>query len=57
MIAMMNFAALTVVTIFAAVVAVGFNSLMLRAAFVLMRPARRMPARTELARGTAELAQ
>ncbi len=55
MIAMMNFVTLTVVTIFAAAVAVGFNSLLLRAAFVLMRPAsaRLMPARTELARAYA----
>ena len=59
MIAMLQFATLVITTIFAAAAAVGLHWLFLRAAFLMMRPAtaRRMPVRTELARGTAQLAR
>ncbi len=59
MIAMLQFATLVITTIFAAAVAAGLNWLCLEAAFRMMRPAtaRRIPARTELVRGTAQLAR
>jgi len=59
MIAMLQFATLVIATIFAAAAAVGLHWLFLRAAFLMMRPAtaRRIRVRTELARGTAQLAR
>jgi hypothetical protein len=59
MIAMLHFATLVIATMFAAAAAVGFHWLLLRAAFLMMRPAtaRRIPGRTALVRGTAELAR
>ncbi len=59
MIAMMEFATLVITTMFAAAAAVGLNWLFLQAAFLMMRPAtaQRIPLRTELARGTAQLAR
>jgi hypothetical protein len=59
MIAMLHFATLVVTTMFAAAAAVAFHWLLLRAAFLMMRPAtaRRIAPRTELVRGTAELAR
>jgi hypothetical protein len=59
MIAMLHFATLVVTTIFAAAAAVALNSMLLKAMFVLMRPAtaRRVAARTPLVRGTAQLAR
>ena len=58
-IAMLQFATLVLTTLLAATVAAGLNWLCLEAAFRMMRPAtaRRIPARTELARGTAQLAR
>lgn len=57
MIAMLNFATLVIATMFAAAVALALDWVLLRAAFALMQPAtaRRSPARTDLARGTARL--
>ena len=59
MIAMLQFATLVITTMFAAAAAAaaGLHWLCLEAVFLLMRPAtaRRIPARTELARGTARL--
>ena len=59
MIAMLNFATLVIATMLAAAAAVAFEWLLLRAAFLMMRPAtaRRISVRAELARGTAELAR
>ncbi len=67
MIAMLQFAALVITTIFAVAAAAGLHWLCLKAAFLMMRPAtaRRIafertqgkPVRTELARGTAQLAR
>ena len=59
MISMLQFATLVITTMFAVAVAAGLNWLCLEAAFRMMRPAtaRRVPARTELARGTAQLAR
>jgi hypothetical protein len=59
MIAMLHFATLVITTLFAAAAAVAFNALLLRAMFVLMRPAtaRRVNGPTQLARGTAQLAR
>ena len=59
MIAMLQFATLVITTMVAVAVAAGLHWVFLRAAFLLMRPAtaRRIPARTELARGTAQLAR
>jgi hypothetical protein len=59
MIAMLHFATLVITTIFAVAAAAGLNWLCLELAFRIMRPAtaRRIPARTELARGTAQLAR
>jgi hypothetical protein len=55
--AMLQFATLVITTMFAAAAAAGLHWLCLEAAFLMMRPAtaRRIPARTELARGTAQL--
>ncbi|HXC87788.1 MAG TPA: hypothetical protein VNU23_08375 [Candidatus Cybelea sp.] len=59
MIAMLNFLALAFTTLFSAAAAVAFDWLLLRAMFVLMRPAtaRRVNAPTHLLRGTAQLAR
>jgi hypothetical protein len=59
MIAMLHFTTLVVVTLFAAAVAMAFNGLLLRAMFVLMRPAtaQRVNAPTRLVRGTSQLAR
>ncbi len=59
MIAMLQFATLVITTMFAAAVAVALHWLFLKAAFLMMRPAtaRRVPGRTELVRGTAQLAR
>jgi hypothetical protein len=59
MIAVLNFATLTIATVFAAAAAAGLNWLCLHAAFVLMQPAtaRRIAPRPELAHGTAQLAR
>jgi hypothetical protein len=59
MIAMLQFATLVITTMFAAAAAVGLHWLLLRAAFLMMRPAtaRRISVRPELARGTAHLAR
>ncbi len=59
MIAMLHFATLVVTTIFAAAAAVAFDWLLLRAMFVLMRPAtaQRAATPTHLVRGTAQLAR
>ncbi len=59
MIAMLHFAVLAITTMFAAATAAAFHWLLLQAAFSMMRPAtaRRIPARPELARGTAQLAR
>ncbi len=59
MIAMLNFATLVFTTLFAAAAAVAFHWMLLRAMFVLMRPAtaRRVNAPTPLVRGAVELAR
>lgn len=59
MIAMVQFATLVITTMFAVAAAVALHWLLLRAAFLMMRPAtaRRIPVRTELVRGTAQLAR
>ncbi len=59
MIAMLHFATLVLTTLLAAAAAVVINGLLLRAMFVLMRPAtaRRVNSRTQLATGTAQLAR
>jgi hypothetical protein len=59
MIAMLNLLALVFTTLFAAAAAVAFDWLLLRAMFVLMRPAtaRRLHAPTHLVRGPAPLAR
>ncbi len=59
MIPMLQIATLVITTMFAAVAAAALHWLCLEAAFRMMRPAtaRRIPARTELARGTAQLAR
>ena len=57
--AMLQFTTLVSTTMFAAALAAGLNWLCLEAAFRMMRhaTARRIPARTELVRGTAQLAR
>jgi hypothetical protein len=57
MIAMLELTILALITIFAVAAAAGLHWLCLEAAFLMMRPAtaRRIPARTELARGTTQL--
>ena len=65
MIAMLNFTAIVVTTIFAAAAAVAMDWLLLRVAFRLMRPAtagvagqvHKAKLRVELAEGTRELAR
>ncbi len=59
MIATLELTILAVVTIFAVAVAAGLHWLCLGAAFRMMRPAtaRKIPVRTELARGTEQLAR
>ena len=59
MIAALQFATLVIATLLAAAAAVAFHWLLLRATFLLMRPAtaRRIAPRTELARGTVALAR
>ncbi len=59
MIATLHFATLVVTTLFAAAAAMGLHWLLLRAMFVLMRPAtaRRVNVPAQLARGTAQLAR
>ena len=59
MIAMLHFATLVATTLFAAAAAVALDWLLLRAMFVLMRPAtaRRVNAPSQLVRGTAQLAR
>jgi hypothetical protein len=59
MIAMLQFATLVITTMFAVAAAAGLHWLLLKAAFLMMRPAtaRRIPVRTELVRGTAQLAR
>ena len=59
MIAMLQFATFVITTTFAVAVAAGLHWVCLKAAFLMMRPAtaRRIPARSELARGTAQLAR
>ena len=57
MIAMLHFATLVLTTLFAAAAAVALHWMLLRAMFVLMRPAtaRRRTVPTQLVRGTAQL--
>ena len=57
--AMLQFATLVITTMFAAAAAAGLLWLFLKAAFLMMRPAtaQGIPARTELVRGTAQLAR
>ena len=59
MITMLNFAVLAIATLFAVAAAAALSWIFLRVAFVLMQPAtaRRIPPRTDLARGTAQLAR
>jgi hypothetical protein len=59
MITVLNFAVLAIATMFAAAAAAALSWLFLQIAFVSMRPAtaRRVAGRTELARGTAQLAR
>ncbi len=59
MITMLNFAVLAIATMFAVAAAAALSWMFLQIAFVLMQPAtaRRVPPRTELARGTAQLAR
>ena len=59
MIAMLNFAALVITTVFAVIAAVAIDWMLLRAMFVLMHPAtaRRRTLPASLARGTAQLAR
>jgi hypothetical protein len=59
MIAMLELTTLVLITIFAVVVAAGLHWLLLKVAFLMMRPATlpRIPARTELAHGAAQLAR
>jgi hypothetical protein len=57
MIATLHIATLVLTTLFAAAAAVAFNALLLRAMFVLMRPAtaRRVNSPTQLSTGTTQL--
>ena len=59
MIAMLDFAELAIATMFAIAAAAAFSWVSLRLTFLLMHPAtaRRIAPRTELARGTAQLAR
>jgi hypothetical protein len=58
-IAMLDFAELAIATMFAVAAAAAFSWVSLRITFLLMQPAtaRRVAPRTELARGTAQLAR
>lgn len=57
MIAMLELVTLALATMLALAAAAGLHWLFLKATFLMMRPAtaRRIPARTELARGTAQV--
>jgi hypothetical protein len=59
MMAMLQFATLVITTMFAVAAAAGLHWVCLKAAFRIMRPAtaRSISPRTELARGTAQLAR
>jgi len=59
MVAMLELTILALITIFAVAVASGLHWLLLQASFLLMRPAtaRKIPARAQLVRGTAQLAR
>lgn len=59
MITMLNFAILAIATMFAVAAAAALSWMALRIAFVLMQPApgRNLSSRTDLARGTAQLAR
>ena len=59
MIAMLDFATLAIATMLAVAAAAATSWIFLRVAFALMPPAaaRRIPPRTELVRGTAQLAR
>ena len=59
MITMLDFAILAIATMFAVAAAAAFSWMFLRVAFALMHPAtaRRIPPRTQLVRGTAQLAR
>ena len=58
MITVLDFAILAIATMFAVAAAAAISWMFLRVAFVLMQPAtRRIPPRTELVRGTAQLAR
>lgn len=59
MIAIVNFVELAIATLFAIAAAAAFSWFSLHIAFALMRPAtaRRVPPRTDLSRGTAQLAR
>jgi hypothetical protein len=59
MMAMLELVTLAITTIFAVAAAAGLHWLFLKATFLMMRPAtaRRIPGRTELVRGTAQLAR
>jgi hypothetical protein len=59
MIAMLELTILALITILAVAAAAGLHWLLLKAAFLMVRPAtvQRIPARTELARGTAQRAR
>jgi hypothetical protein len=59
MIAMLELVTIAITTIFAVAAATGLHWLCLKATFLMMRPAtaRRIPARAELVRGTAQLAR
>jgi hypothetical protein len=59
MIATVHFATFAITTLFAAAAAAAFHWVLLRAMFVLMRPAtaRRVAAPTQLVRGTTQLAR
>jgi hypothetical protein len=56
---MLDFAILAIATMFAAAAAAAISWMFLRVAFVLMQPAtaRRIPPRTQLASGAAQLAR
>jgi hypothetical protein len=59
MITMLDFAILAIATMFAVAAAAALSWMFLRVVFVLMHPAsaRRIPGRTELVRGTTQLAR
>lgn len=59
LIALLDFAVLAIATLLAAAIAAAIHWLFLRVAFALMQPAtpRRTPPRTELVRGTTQLAR